>query len=193
MHPFLENEFYIRWSTLTPDHIEADISKALEDAQSAVDAVAAQETPYTYKNTIAALDNALETLNRAWGLVSHLDSVCNSPELREAHNKMLPPVTEFFSGIPLNEALWKTLKAFGESDAVRKLSATKQRYIAETMADFREAGADLPAEQKARAAELQSKLAEQTQKYSENCLDATNAGKRSSDEAQPLDSRLCNR
>ena len=175
MHPFLENEFHIRWSTLTPDHIEADLSKALVDAQSAVNAVAEQDAPFTYENTIAALDTALETLNRAWGLVSHLDSVCNSPELREAHNKMLSPVTEFFSSIPLNEALWKTLKAFGESDAVRELSPTKQRYVAETMADFRESGADLPPEKKTRAAELQSKLAERTQKYSENCLDATNA------------------
>jgi oligopeptidase A len=52
---------------------------------------------------------------------------------------------------------------------------TKQRYIKETLADFREAGADLPPEQKKRAGEIQSQLAELTQKYSENCLDGTNA------------------
>ncbi|MFU8849031.1 MAG: M3 family metallopeptidase, partial [Opitutales bacterium] len=175
MHPFLKNDFYINWPALTPDHIEADISKALQEARSAVDAVAAQEAPLSYETTIAALDEGLEPLNRAWGLVSHLDSVCNSPELRAAHNQMLPKVSEFFSGIPLNAELWQTLKAYGESDAVAQLSATKQRYVHETMADFREAGADLPAEQKKRAAELQSLLAEKTQKYSENCLDATNA------------------
>ena len=90
MHPFLENDFHIRWSNLTPDHIEADISKALDEAKAAVDRVATQEAPLTYENTIAALDNALETLNRAWGLVSHLDSVNNSSELREAHNRCCP-------------------------------------------------------------------------------------------------------
>ena len=179
MHPFLQKNFHIRWSTLTPDHIEADITKALTDAQAAVDAVAARSTDaadtLTYANTIAALDDGLETLNFAWGLVSHLDSVNNSPELRDAHNAMLPKVTEFFSGIPLNEALWKTLKAFGESTATDQLSATKQRYIHETLADFREQGADLSPEKKARAGEIQKRLAEITQSYSEHCLDATNA------------------
>ncbi|PXA05637.1 oligopeptidase A [Coraliomargarita sinensis] len=175
MHPFLSEDFYINWPALTPDHIEADINKALQDARSTVDTVAGQEAPLSYANTIAALDDGLEPLNRAWGLVSHLDSVCNSPELRAAHNKMLPKVTEFFSGIPLNDALWEKIKAFGESDDVAKLTPTKQRYVEETLADFREQGADLPGEKKKRAAELQNRLAELTQKYSENCLDATNA------------------
>jgi oligopeptidase A len=178
-NPFLQKDFHIRWSTLTADHIEADISKALIDAQAAVDNVAARSADaaetLTYANTIAALDDGLETLNHAWGLVSHLDSVNNSPELRDAHNAILPKVTEFFSSIPLNEPLWKTLKAFGQSTATEQLSATKQRYIHETLADFREQGADLPPEKKARAAEVQKRLAEITQQYSEHSLDATNA------------------
>lgn len=175
MNPFLTEDFYIRWSTLTPDHIEADISKALEGAEAAVHTVANQSAPLSYENTIVALDDALETLNRAWGLVSHLDSVCNSAELRQSYNAMLPKVTEFFSGIPLNDRLWAKIKAYGESDATSALSATKRRYVQETLADFREQGADLAPEKKKRAAELQNQLAKQTQKYSENCLDAVNA------------------
>lgn len=179
MHPFLQKDFHVRWSTLTADHIEADISKALIDAQAAVDTVAARSADaadtLTYANTIAALDDGLETLNHAWGLVSHLDSVNNSPELRDAHNAILPKVTEFFSSIPLNQPLWKTLKAFGESNATDQLCATKQRYVHETLADFREQGADLPPEKKTRAAEVQKRLAEITQKYSEHSLDAINA------------------
>lgn len=179
MHPFLANDFHIKWSELTPDHIEADISKALIDATTAVEKIAGPvDAVRSYEDTVGALDKALEPLNRAWGLVGHLDSVCNSPELREAYNKMLPQVTDFFSSIPLNAALWETIKAFGSSEAIGKLSPTKQRYVHETMADFREQGADLPPEKKKRAAELQSRLAELTQKYSENCLDAVNAWER---------------
>ena len=175
LHPFLQNDFHIKWATLTPEHIETDIGKALDQARSAVDAVAAQEPPLTYTNTIAALDEGLETLNRAWCLVSHLDSVNNSPELRAAHNAMLPKVSEFFASIPLNEALWETLKTYSVESGDEDLSPTKRRYVEETLADFREAGADLPPEQKKRAGEIQSQLAKLTQKYSENCLDGTNA------------------
>ena len=175
MHPFLQTDFHIRWSELTPEHIVPDITKALDEAQATVDTVAAESGTLTYETTLLALDEGLEPLNRAWGLVSHLDSVCNSPELREAHNTMLPKVSAFYSGIPLNDRLWSVLKAYGESDAAAELSPTKQRYVQETLADFREAGADLPPEQKKRAAELRNRLAETTQKYSENCLDAVNA------------------
>jgi oligopeptidase A len=174
-HPFLNDDFHINWPALTPDHIRPDISTALDEARAAVDAVAAQKAPLSYENTIEALDTGLESLDRAWDLVNHLDSVCNSPELRAAHNEMLPKVTEFFAGISLNDALWQNIKAFGESDSLAKLSPIKQRYVKETLADFREQGADLPPEKKKKAAELQNRLAERTQKYSENCLDATNA------------------
>ena len=174
-HPFLQNDFLIKWATLTPEHIETDIGRALDEARNAVDAVATRKPPLTYTNTIAALDEGLETLNRAWGLVSHLDSVNNSPELRAAHNAMLPKVSEFFANIPLNKSLWKTLKAYGVASGDEDLSPTKRRYIEETLADFREAGADLPPKQKKRAGEIQSQLAELTQKYSENCLDGMNA------------------
>ena len=88
---------------------------------------------------------------------------------------MLPKVSEFFASIPLNKSLWETLKAYGAESGDEDLSPTKRRYIEETLADFREAGADLPPEQKKRAGEIQSQLAELTQKYSENCLDSTNA------------------
>ncbi len=179
MHAFLQQDFHIRWSTLTPDRVEADIGKALSDAQAAVDRIAARHTdpPETlnYTNTVAALDVGLEPLHRAWGLVSHLDAVNNSPELRQAHNAMLPKVSAFLAGIPLNEQLWRTLKAFGESRASKSLSTTKQRHVDETLADFRSQGADLPADQKARASEIQQRLAELTQTYAEHCLDATNA------------------
>ena len=177
-YPFLQKDFHIRWSALTPEHIEDDISKALKDAQATVDTIAAHgvnpSEKLTYENTIAALNEGIEPLGCAWGLVNHLDSVCNSPELRNAYNAMLPKVTEFFSSIPLNEALWETLKTFGEGQAVEKLSPTKQRSVNETLADFREQGADLPPEKKKRASVLKKRLAEVTQKYSENCLDATN-------------------
>ena len=175
MHPFLTEDFYIRWSSLTPDHIEADIGAALAGAEAAVAAICAQTEPLTYENTINALDEGLEALNQAWSLVSHLDSVSNSPELRKAYNAMLPKVTEFFSGIPLNDALWSVIKTYGESNAVAALTPTKQRYVSETLTDFREQGADLPPEQKKRAAAIQNELATLTQKYSENALDATNA------------------
>ena len=108
-------------------------------------------------------------------MVCHLESVCNSEELRDAHNKILPAVSEFGAKIPLDPELWLTIKAFAESEESKNLSPIDQRLFEETIKDFEEAGANLPQEKKNRLEEISSELAKVTQKFSENVLDATNA------------------
>jgi oligopeptidase A len=178
-HPFLQNDPFIPWSQLTPDRVEPDIRFALTEAEAELTAirrlVAAPTETLTYANTLAALEHATEQLSQAWGKVSHLDSVCNSPELRKAYKAMLPEVTDFFSAISLDPSLWQVISRFSESPQADALDATRRRHLEETLADFRDAGANLPEEKKAQVRTLRKELAELTQTYSENVLDATNA------------------
>ncbi|HEY1109664.1 MAG TPA: M3 family metallopeptidase [Opitutaceae bacterium] len=175
-NPFNDASFHIRWSRLTPEHIGPAIERLLAEAQAAVDAIAQRDlAALTYENTFLALEQATEALNVGWGKVTHLQSVADSPTLREAHNAMLPKVSAFFASIPLNAALWARLKAFAESPAATRVAGIHRRFLDETVKDFRQAGADLPDDKRARLEALQSELAQLTQTYSENVLDATNA------------------
>ena len=175
-HPFLDSAFHILWSQLTAAQVQPDITLALQRAEAAVAAVAARDlAQLTYENTFLALEQATEELTTAWGKVTHLQSVADSPALREAHNALLPQVSAFYAKIPLNAELWRRLRAVAESPAGRALTGIHRRYVDETVAEFRLAGADLPAERRARVEALQSELAQLTQKYSEHVLDATNA------------------
>lgn len=175
-HPFLKENFRVHWSRLTPDQVEPDIARALEDAQANID-VLASEIPeiLTFENTLLALEEADAKLNVAWGKVGHLNSVKDSKELREAYNTMLPRVSEFHAKIPLNDGLWKRIKAYSQTGEAQALTGTRKRYLDETVASFRNSGADLPDAKKQRMEEIQAELAKLTQKYSENCLDAINA------------------
>jgi len=176
MHPFLCPDFAIRWSTLVPESIEPDISLALKNAKAAIEEICSQNIHKpSYESTFLALENATEELGRGWGRLQHLDSVCDNPPQREALNKMLPAVTEFYSSIPLNSRLWHVLKSYGASPVVASLTPIQRRFISETMADFRESGADLDEDAKMRVARIDSELSKITKQYSEHVLDSTNA------------------
>ena len=176
MHPFLVPDFQIRWSTLVPEAVEPDIRHALTLARQNIEKICTQDhAAATYESTFLAFENAAEQLNDGWGRLDHLDSVCDSPAQREALGKMLPEVTDFYSSLALNDRLWAVIKAVGGSAEIATLPAVQQRFVEETLADFRNSGADLPAAEKERIAAIEAELSKITKEYSEHVLDSTNA------------------
>ena len=173
-HPFLNPAMLPAWSELTPERASADIREAVKQAQASIDAICSITEP-TYANTFAALESASEPLHRAWGRLMHLDSVNDNAAQREAIAELMPEVVVFSSSIALNPRLWQVLKHAAAQPWVAGLSPAKQRFIQETLADFRESGADLPEDKKARYAEIETELSLATKQFSENVLDSTNA------------------
>jgi len=175
-HPFLSEDFYVDWTKLTPENIVPDIEFALERARQNIEKICAQSREeISFDATVLGFARATRELGRGWARVCHLESVENTPALREAYNAILPKVTEFFSGLTLNARLWKKIKTSVDCVPAQKLNATQKRFLDETLADFRENGAELSAEKKSRLAEINAKLAALTTKFGENVLDATNA------------------
>ena len=176
MQPFLTDDFHIRWSTLGPEAIAADIQTALDQAALNLDTYLGQDRGrMSFESVVLGLDETTRRLNEAWNLVQHLDSLCNSPALREAHNQMLPAVTAFFAKIPLNPDIWDLLLTYSKTEQARALTGLQRRALDETMESFRQHGAELPPDKKARMEALEAELSQLTQKYSENVLDSTNA------------------
>lgn len=176
MHPFLAEDFHVKWSTLVPGAVESDIEQALAVAKEKVELICAQAPARAdYASTFGALEEVNELLDRGWGRLNHLDSVCDNPEQRAALNKMLPAVSAFLASIPLNQRLWSILHAFGTSALVDELDPIRKRFVEETMLDFKQSGADLGSQDKERVAEIQAELSTLTKEYSEHVLDSTNA------------------
>ncbi|MBQ9759617.1 MAG: M3 family metallopeptidase [Opitutales bacterium] len=175
-HPFLSEDFYVDWAQLTPERIVPDIEFALERARANIEKICTQAPgEISFDSTLLGFARATRELGRAWGRVCHLESVENTPALREAYNAVLPKVTEFFSSLTLNARLWEKIKSAAENVPAGALNAVQQRFLDETLADFRENGADLPYDKKSRLAAINAKLAELTTKFGENVLDSTNA------------------
>ena len=115
------------------------------------------------------LDVATEKLGRAWGAVSHLNSVADTPELRAAYNAALPVVTEFYARLGADEALYAKYKAIDS----RTLNKEQKQAHKNAMRNFVLSGAELMGTAKDRFAKIQEQQAELSQKFSENALDAT--------------------
>jgi len=174
-HPLLSGAFRIPFHRLEAKHVEPGIRRALADAQAEVDALCADEAPPTWDNTIGRMDRAVEILSDRIAPATHLMSVCETPELRESYNAVLPDMTTFWSSLPLNNALWQRLKAFAATDEAAELSGIRGRHLNKTVREFERAGADLPDKAKDRLQALRVELAQMEQKFSENVLDATAA------------------
>src|SRR5579883_2279600 len=174
-NPLLCVSFIIPFDRIQASHVEPGIRELIRQSQEKIDAIAADDSPRTFENTMLALEKATENLDYAMAVVRHLESVNTSPELRAAWNAVEPEASEFYSRIPLNEGLWNKLKAYAETREAKLLRGARLRFLTKTLDSFRHHGADLDAEGKKRLAEIDVELTKLTTKFSENVLDSTNA------------------
>ncbi len=174
-NPLTEIQFRIPFDQIEPAHVEPALDQLLAEAQQRLDALAGDVAPRTFENTLLELERVTEKVEYALGVVAHLEAVRTTPELRKAYNVVQPKASEFFSSIPLNEALWKQLKAYASTDEAQHLEGVRKRFLTKTLDDFRRSGADLDPAGKKRLQEIEVELSKLTTKFSENVLDATNA------------------
>ena len=172
-NPLLSGDFRIPFHRIRAEHIEPGIMQALQEAQIEVDTLTADSSPPTWENTIGHLEAIGSRLSEQIAPSSHLVSVSETPELREAYNSVLPEISAFWSRLPLNGSLWERVKAYAESEEAIQLIGVRKRHVEKTVRDFIRAGADLDKDGKKELMKLKIELAQLEQKFSENVLDAT--------------------
>ena len=170
-NPLLSFDDLPLFDQIKPDHVAPAVDLLLQGASVALDAVTAVEFPARWTDIAAVLDVATEKLSRAWGAVSHLNSVADTPELRAAYNEALPKITEFFTRLGADERLYAKYKAID----VATLNTEQRQAHKNAVRNFVLGGAELQGAARERFAAIQERQAELSQKFSENALDATDA------------------
>jgi len=172
-NPLLDFSGLPRFAEIRPEHVSPAVEALLEQARAAV-AVAEAAAP-AWESFVSPLEDAHERLGRAWGQVSHLHGVMDTPPLREAYNANLPKITQYWTELGQNLKLFARYRELQDSPAYAGLTAARRRVVANALRDFRLSGAELDAAKKPRFAAIQEELAKLGAKFSENLLDATNA------------------
>ena len=156
------------------DHVQPAILELIRQAELAIEAIANTQI-FDYDSTFGALERSTEQLEMAMGIVEHLESVATSDALREAYNKILPPVSQFYSNITLHDGLYRALRACEQQLDRTKLSAIQLRHVDKTLDDFKRHGAELNEAGKTELRAIDQALSEKTTLFSQNVLDSANA------------------
>ena len=174
-NPLIQLGFEIPFDEIEAAHVVPAVDELLASARATVAAIVAQPTARTYANTLGALEDATEPLERAMTIVGHLESVATTDALRDAYNATVPKVSAFWSELAMNEGLYRAIRAFSESDEAAALGATEKRFVKKTLDDFRRHGADLDPDDKAKLQAIEVELTQITTVFAQHVLDETNA------------------
>ncbi|BEI42840.1 MULTISPECIES: M3 family metallopeptidase [unclassified Polynucleobacter] len=162
-----------QYDAVRPEQIAPAIEHLLGICESAVTLAVDPKTPATWLDLVEPLEDATEQLGRSWGVVSHLNAVADTPELRAAYGAMLPKVTAFFASLGQNLALYQRYKELRNSSSFEALSVDQKKVIENSLRDFRLGGAELPDTDKPRFAQIQDEQAVLAKAFSDHVLDAT--------------------
>jgi len=168
-NPLLDFSDLPLFDAIAPSDIAPALDVLLTNADEALETVTAADFPANWSQISSVLDVSVEKLSRAWGAVNHLHYVADSPELRAAFTEALPRVTAFYTRMGADERLYAKYKTITPA----ALNAEQKRAHTLAVRNFVLSGAELIGAAKERFAEIQERMADVSQKFSENVLDAT--------------------
>jgi oligopeptidase A len=185
-NPLLIGKGLPPFDKIEPSHVVPAITELLKELDADLAHLEANVTP-TWEGLVEPLTTMEEKLGWSWGIVGHLMGVKNSPELREAYEKMQPEVIKFYNQLSQSKPLYEAFKELRHSADWDKFEPAQQRIIESSLRDFELSGVGLEGETKERFNQIQLELAELSTKFSNNVLDATKAFKLKLTDKQDVD------
>ena len=174
MNPLLELDDLPAFDRIEAEHVLPAVRQVLGEVQEDIEKLLAAGPPFTWENTLAPLELALNRLHRVWSPVSHLNAVMNSDALREAYNACLPELSAFETRLGQHKGLYRAVRDIAESPDFARLDAAQQQSVRHRLRDFRLSGIELDEAGQARFRDIQQRLSELQSRFQENLLDATN-------------------
>lgn len=161
------------------DHLDEEsfkpaILELIAKVKETTNGITESKSAPSWNNIIDRLDDAEENLNFGWTIISHLNSVKDTPELRKIVNELLPPISELYSWLGQNEELYAKYKELRGSEAGKQLNKTRQRILERQITGFVLSGAELSKENKKKLSAINEESSQLSQEFSENLLDCTN-------------------
>lgn len=154
---------------------EQAIDSGIKLAKQEINAIVKQRSTPTFDNTIVALENSGEVLNRVLTTFYPILSADGDEEMNQISLRIAPKLSEYETDITLNEELWKKIKFVYENRQRENLDAEDAMLLQRTYDSFARSGANLVGEDRETYRKLSAELSELTLKFEQNTVKATAA------------------
>jgi oligopeptidase A len=172
-NPLLRDDDLPDFVGIGPEHVTPAADVLLAAAEAALARTLGPDVPDDFDAVSAVLDVAVERLQRVWGLVTHLQAVADTPDLRAAHALNLPRVIDFSTRLGADARLFAKYQRINASSAAALYSSARRKALADALRDFVLGGAELQGAARQRYAAIADRTAALSQQFGDHVMDAT--------------------
>jgi thimet oligopeptidase len=159
------------YTAITADSVGATVDKALAEADALIAAAAASVDAPTFEDTLRPIELAGAAANRGYGPSAFMAYVHSEADVRDAGQAAEEKIAKWVVGNAFREDLYRAVKAFAETPEAAALDGEPKRLLEFWLRDFRRAGHELPAADKAKLEAMRHRLVELEVAFARNIND----------------------
>ncbi|RVX20062.1 putative cytosolic oligopeptidase A [Vitis vinifera] len=171
-NPLLEDFVFPPFDVIEPKHIRPAFRSLLAKLESDLVELETTVEP-TWPKLVEPLEKIIDRLSVVWGIVNHLNSVKDSPELRSAIEEVQPAKVEFQLRLGQSKPIYNAFRAIRESSDWEALNDARKRIVEAQIKEAVLNGVSLEDNKREYFNEIQQELEKLSQKFEENILDST--------------------
>jgi peptidyl-dipeptidase Dcp len=175
MNPLLKKFDLAPFSQIKNEHFAPAIKQLIADTKEEVNTIVENTDAPTFTNTVEALENTGQQLDRATSIFFNLNSAETNDEIQKIAQEVSPLLTEFGNDLLLNEALFKKVKTVYDTRKSYELTAEQKMLLDKQYKGFSRNGANLSEDKKIKLRKIDADLAKLKLTFGENVLAETNA------------------
>ena len=164
------------FARIAPRHFMPAFARAFAGHSREVAAIATNNAPPTFANTIEALESAGEALTRVSDVFELIASADTNDDIQEIEREIAPLEAQHWNRILLDEALFARVDRIYRARGELALTPEQARVLERYHVMFTRAGAALDAEAKKRLAAINERLASLATDFGQNVLADEQAG-----------------
>ncbi len=174
LHHYTTPHQTIPFNEIRLEDYEPAIKQGIEEEDRQIKEIVENPEKPTFENTILALANSGQLLDRVTTVLFNLMSAETCDELDAIGERIMPELSEHSNNISLNENLFSRIKQVYEQKDTLSLTAEEARLLEKTYDGFIRNGANLNDEEKIKYRKISTELSTLTLRFSQNHLKETN-------------------